>query len=141
VTVPANSLALLPLQGAMYQAIKADPGLDPLIGDRVYDEPPESASYPYVVIGEAVETPDNEVAAYASRVAATLHVWSAYQGFREALDIAGHLVRLFDHQPLTVPGRGVVAVRHEQTVTLRDPDSDLRHVVIRFAADTHPITT
>ena len=140
-TTPVNDLALLHVQGAMYQAIKADAGINLAIAGRVYDEVPESATYPYVTLGEGVETPDNEVAAYGSRVAATLHVWSAYRGFREALEIAGHLIRLFDHQALPVPNRGVVAVRHEQTVTLRDPDSDVRHVVVRFAIDTNPITT
>lgn len=135
---PPNELALLPIQGAMFARIKADAVLNAAIGGRVYDEVPENAVYPYVVLGEGVETPDNELAAYESRVAATLHVWSAYRGFRESLIIAGHLIRLFDHQPLVVAGRGVVAVRHEQTVTLRDPDSDVRHVVVRFAIDTYP---
>lgn len=135
-----NELALLPVQGAMYAAIKADAALNTAVGGRVYDEVPEAATYPYVVLGDAVETPDNEVAAFASRVAATLHVWSTYRGFRQALDIAGHLIRVFDRQPLTVPGRGVVAVRHEQTITMRDPDSDVRHVAVRFAVETHPNT-
>lgn len=140
-TTPPNSLALLPLQGAMFARIKADVPLNTAVGGRVYDEVPEAATYPYVVLGEGVETPDNEVAAFASRVAATLHVWSSYRGFREALDLAGHLIRLFDRQPLTVPGRNVVAVRHEQTITMRDPDSDVRHVVVRFGVETNPDTT
>lgn len=135
-----NSLALLPVQGAMYARIRADATLNAAIGGRVYDEVPEGAVYPYVVIGDGVETPDNEVAAFASRVAATLHVWSAYRGFRQALDIADHLIRVFDRQPLAVPGRDLVAVRHEQTITLRDPDSDVRHVVVRFAVETNPNT-
>lgn len=139
-TTPPNELALLPVQGAMFARIKADAVLNAAIGGRVYDEPPEGAAYPYVVLGDGVETPDNEVAAFASRVAATLHVWSAYRGFREALVIAGHLIRVLDRQPLVVEGRGVVAVRHEQTITLRDPDSDVRHVVVRFAVDTYPNT-
>lgn len=137
-TTPVNGLALLPVQGAMFARIKADAALNTAIGGRVYDEVPENAVYPYVVLGEGVETPDNELAAYESRVAETLHVWSAYRGFAEALTIAGHLIRVFDHQPLAVPGRGLVAVRHEQTVTMRDPDSDVRHAVVRFAVDTYP---
>jgi hypothetical protein len=139
-TTPVNGLALLPVQGAMFARIKADAALNTAIGGRVYDDVPENAAYPYVVFGEGVETPDNEVAAYESRVAATLHVWSGYRGFREALVIAGHLIRVFDRQPLVVEGRDLIAVRHEQTITMRDPDSDVRHVVVRFAVVTNPNT-
>lgn len=135
-----NSLAALPIQGAMFARIKGDATLNAAIGGRVHDDVPETAVYPYVVLGEAVETPDNEVAAFGSRVVTTLHVWSAYRGFKEALEIAGHLVRLFDRQPLTVAGRELIAVRHEQTITMRDPDSDVRHVAVRFAVETNPDT-
>lgn len=137
-TTPANDTALLALQGAVLARLLADLDLAELVGDRVYDEVPEGTPKPYISIGDAVETPDNELAAFGSRVAHSLHVWSAYGGYAESLGIVARLMRLLDHQPLTVPGRGVVAVRHEQTVTMRDPDPDVRHVVVRFAFDTYP---
>lgn len=134
----ANSSALLPLQGAIYALLQGDPGLGLDIGDRVYDEVPESAARPYVTIGDAVETPANDVAAFGSRVVETLHVWSDYLGFAQALTVADHLIRLLDHQALEVPGRGLVYAHHEQTITLRDPDPDVRHVAVRFAFETYP---
>lgn len=139
-TTPANTAALLSLQGAIRARLLGDSALAAEVAGRVYDEVPEGAPKPYLSIGDAVETPDNELAAFGSRVAHSVHVWSGYAGFAEALRIAGHLVRLLDHQPLTVPGRGLVAARHEQTITMRDPDPDVRHVVVRFAFDTYPTT-
>lgn len=135
----ANTTALGALQAAIYARLKADPALTAAVSG-VWDEPPEGAAYPYVVIGDAVETPDNNLAAFGSRVVATLHVWSSYRGFSQANTIAGHLMRLLDHQPLTVAGRGLIAARHEQTITMRDPDTDVRHVAVRFAFETYPTT-
>jgi hypothetical protein len=69
----------------------------------------------------------------------TLHIWSDYGGFAEALGIVRHLMRVIDHQPIAVPGRQLVYAHHEQTVTMRDPDPDVRHVSVRFAFETNPI--
>jgi hypothetical protein len=134
----ANDSALLDLQGALWANLQADAALAVDVGDRIYDEVPEDAARPYVTLGEAVETPANDVAAFGSRIAATLHIWSDYGGFAEALGIARHLVRVLDHQQLLVPGRALVLAHHEQTITMRDPDPDVRHVAVRFAFETYP---
>lgn len=132
-----NETALLPVQAGIYSVLTGDAQLTALVGvDGVLDDVPEPKPYPYVVIGEAVETPDNVHGAFGSRVAATLHVWSEHRGYSEALDIAGHLMRLLDHQDVPIPDRGLIACRHEQTITMRDPDPDVRHVVVRFSFDT-----
>jgi hypothetical protein len=131
----ANETALLAVQAAVFNTLNGDTALSALAG--VHDHVPEGETYPYVVVGEGVETPDNTHDNFGSRVAATLHIWSHYRGYAEALQILGHLMRLLDHQDLEVLGRGFVACRHDQTVTMRDPDPDVRHVVVRFAFDTY----
>lgn len=125
-----NADVLLPVQRALFARLTDE------LTCGVHDLVPEGATYPYVVIGEATDTPDNSHDRYGHDSTVTLHVWSTYHGTAEALGIAGELIGLLDHQPLTVTGFDTVAVRHRQTVVMRDPDADLRHAVVRFAITT-----
>lgn len=131
----ANSSPLWPIQTALYARLSADATLDGRISG-VFDHVPETQTFPYVVVGEATVTSQGAHDRFGARATVTCHVWSAYHGFSEALAIADDLVRLIDHQPLALDGHHTVAVRLEQTITMRDPDTDLRHVAVRFAIET-----
>jgi hypothetical protein len=124
--------AALPLQRAIYARLAGDEDLTALVG--VYDEVPEGAAYPYVVLGDTVETPDEEHGRGGLVVMHTLHIWSKYRGFTEALNILGHVNRLLHRQPLTVAGFTDVSIAHDYSATLRDPDPQIRHVPARYRA-------
>jgi hypothetical protein len=126
---------LYPLQVAMYQRMVGDPDLSSRV-TGIFDEVPEGQQKPYVVLGEAFETPRNNHGQFGRTTVASLHIWSSHAGFSEALNIQNSIMELFDHQPLTVDGQHVVAVRYEFSQTLRDPDPDIRHVVLRFRVTT-----
>jgi hypothetical protein len=131
----ANSSALLAVQGAIYDELTSDLELAGLAG--VYDDVPEAVAYPYVVIGEGVETPSNNHSDFGSRVSATLHVFSEYRGYAEVNAIVNRLMTLLDHNyDIAIPGRLLVAIRHEQTVLMHDSDPDVRHAVVRFSFET-----
>lgn len=135
--MPPNDDVLAPIQQAMHTRMTGDAALTGRV-TGVFDEVPSGQDYPYVVHGEHTSTGQGEGAhdRYGRRSTVTLHVWSAYHGTREMLAVVGDLLRLFDLQPLTVDGHRVLSVRQEQTVTMRDPDRDLRHAAVRFAVTT-----
>lgn len=133
-----NIDVLGPLQQAVHQLLTGDAQLMADV-TGVLDHVPDGQAFPYVVVGEATATPQGAHDRYGRRVTETLHVWSAYHGWAETLTVVGHLVRLLDHQAVTVAGHHLVAVRHEQTVTMRDPDADLRHAAVRFAFETEHV--
>ncbi|MGW2547493.1 DUF3168 domain-containing protein, partial [Kitasatospora sp. NPDC001574] len=68
-----------PLQAALYTALTADEQLTAMV-TGVFDYVPEDTAYPYVVLGEAIETPHNTHDRYGRQTAITLHVWSQYRG-------------------------------------------------------------
>lgn len=129
---PVASGTLSPLQAALHARLTADAQLAGLIGRRVYDDVPEDARFPYVSLGEDFELPDDDHGGLGAEVTVTLHVWSKYRGWAEALAVAGRIQALLHRQPLTVAGRRVISVKHEQTSKLRDPDPTIRHVPIRL---------
>lgn len=120
------------IQTAIFERLAADDEL----GAAVFDHVPEGAPYPYVVIGEAIETPNNWHGGHGRDTTVNLHVWSRQRGFSEANRIADRITQLLDHQPMTVPGHAVISVRHEFSQTLRDTDPEIRHVPIRFRITT-----
>lgn len=128
--------AATPAAAAVQAAVYAAASGAGVAGGRVYDYVPEPATYPYVSVGEAIETPDNSHGEFGRSVLITVHVWSIYRGFAEALGIARQLVELLDHRPLTPAGHAAVAVRFEQLQTLRDPDPQVRHVPVQFRVIT-----
>jgi hypothetical protein len=130
-----NADVLWPAQVSIYTKLTGDATLAGKVSG-VFDHVPESQAFPYVVVGEATSTPQGAHDRFGARTTVTLHVWSAYHGFSEALAVVDDLMRLLDHQTLAIGGHHTVAVRHQQTVTMRDPDADLRHVAVRFAIET-----
>lgn len=133
-TAPAP---MLPVQQALYTRLTDDAALmDTVTG--VYDYVPETAPYPFVVIGEATETPDNRHGAFGRQTVVTLHVWSKYRGYSQALAIGTIVTGLLDHQPLTITGLDWIATRFEFSQTLTDPEppGDLRHLVLRYRVVT-----
>ncbi|MGM1079701.1 DUF3168 domain-containing protein [Streptomyces sp. H28] len=129
-SAPAPMLAV---QSAVYARLKGDAALMGMISG-VYDYVPETAAYPFVVIGEALETPDNRHGGFGRQTVITLHVWSRYQGYAQVLRIGARVTELLDHQPLTIPGLSWIATRFEFSQTLTDPEppGDIRHLVLRY---------
>lgn len=132
---PRKSVAA-PIQAAAYERMSVDEALLTLASGGVYDEVPEIVVYPYVVLGEAIEMPDNSHSNFGAKTDVAFHIWSDYRGYLEANTIAGRLVELFDHVPLTIVGHRVVAVRFKQNTPMRDPNPSLRHVIVRFQVVT-----
>lgn len=133
----APPVAMLLVQGALYQRMAASTELMALV-TGVHDQVPEPAPYPYVVLGESTETPDNRLDGLGRQTTHTLHIWSQYAGYAQALQILAVVVDLFDHQPLTVPGLHHVNTLYEFSQTLTDPEppGNIRHVPVRFRVRT-----
>lgn len=127
--------AAQPVQVAMFAVLSADPVLSGM-GVGVYDDVPEGAPFPYVVIGECMETPGGSHGRFGMEVVPTIHVWSAYRGNAEVAAIADRVVALFHQRPLEIAGHDHISTRFEYRQTLRDPVQRLRHVPVRFRIET-----
>ncbi|QVQ55060.1 DUF3168 domain-containing protein [Spiractinospora alimapuensis] len=126
------------IQAALYQRLTAE---DAALGAAVYDYVPEkdAASWPYVTLGEAIETPANSHSFIGRDTTITVHVWSRYRGFAEANAVANRVTALLDHRPAELDvgdGQYVTSLRFEFGQTLRDEDPEVRHVVARFRIRT-----
>jgi hypothetical protein len=102
-----------------------------IAGGRVYDQPPQEAVFPYVTIGEVFPAPFRTHSRDGEELLHTIHVWSRYNGFAEAIGIAEAIKPLLDNTDFETTSFHGVALR-EGTVWLRDPDGITRHGALDF---------
>lgn len=119
------------IQAALYNRLVSDSTLMGMI-TGVFDHVPEDEIHPYVTLGEGTEIPDNALSELGKENTQTLHAWVRERGTKTGQDILNRVSQLLDQQPLSVGGHHLVAVRFEYAETLRDPDPEIRHVVMRF---------
>lgn len=122
------------LQAGIYTLLSGDVTLSALA--NVYDGVPETAEPAWVVIGEAISTPDGVHGTEGRQTSATIHSWTRGDGFSPVNAIGARIVALLWHQhadldPL-VAGHKVWKVDHEFSQTMGDPEPHVRHRVDRF---------
>ena len=96
-------------------------------------------AFPYLVVGEKVESPDNRLASFGRSVGIQLHIHSRYRGSLEAARIAARVEYLFDQgqNRLSIPGWILNSLQLEMNEEFTE-DVDQRHRIVRFRARCQP---
>lgn len=135
-TTPASAA----LRAAVHDALVADATLIAALGGpKIYDEPPRTAAFPYVTLGEA------RIADYSTGSEAgqehqlTLHAWSRQGGHKEAHIIASALLQALDEAPLTLADHQLVNFRFSVADVRREADGRTYHARVAFRAVTEPV--
>jgi hypothetical protein len=132
-------VAAAALRAAIHAALSTHvPLLAALGGPKIYDEPPASASLPYVTLGEARVSDYSAGDDSSAEHQLTLHAWSRQGGHREAHIIAGTLLQALDDAPLAPEGHHLVNLRFTLADIRREADGRTYHAVVRFRAVTEP---
>lgn len=126
----------LALQKAVIAALKADAGVSALVGARVYDEPPQNVTFPYVRYGTDDLAPlrmsgdcvDDDIAfsveVHSRPVAGRVEAKRIAQAVREALD----------DQTLTVAGFTLEWLQYTTQAITRAADGETYVATIAFEA-------
>jgi hypothetical protein len=123
--------ALLPLQTAIYNRLSDDPALKTR-NIKTYDSVSGGALFPYITLGDdtvndwSTKTEDGEEMTH------TLHVWSQYNGKKEAKEIMDLVLQSITKEPLTISGFSVDFSRMEFMEVITDPDGITRHGIMRL---------
>ena len=128
------------LRAAVHDALISNVGLTSVLGgQKIYDEPPRSASFPYVTLGEARIADFSTGSEAAQEHQLTLHAWSRQGGHREAHIVTGALMQALDDAPLTLSGHHLVNLRFAVADVRREADGRTYHALVRFRAVTEQI--
>lgn len=124
----------LELQGVIVARLKDFPGLTALVANRVYDNVPPNASFPYVSWGPEQSISENADCISGFNISIQIDAWSRAVGLPEVKQIAEQVrLALHDYDP-ELTANALVSLQHNQTRTLRDPDGLTNHAVIEFTA-------
>ncbi len=128
------------IQKAMFAHLAADSGVIAELGDppRLYDEPPESAPFPYAVLGEA------RVDDYPGLPGGRAHdlriqIVSRHQGRKEVKRAVDAVSAALDDADFPIDGARLVNMRFVSAdISLRDA-SGLHTGTLRFRAATEAL--
>lgn len=121
-----------PLQQAVFTRLSTDATLVTTLGAAVYDNVPQSATFPYVAIGDITEGPNDTMGTTGRDITVTIHSWSRYVGMKQIKEIQNRIDVLLDRWAPTVTGWGAVQMLQEFFETMRDVDGITRHGVSRY---------
>lgn len=121
-----------PILKQVHSALKGNAALVALV-TGIYDHVPQSQAYPYVAIGELVETEFNtDDAKAAVQASLTIHVYSRKRGRKETHNIQAQIMATLHRATLTQAGFNFISVDHTQSQSFTDSDGITRHGVVEF---------
>lgn len=98
----------------------------------VYDDVPEGAAYPYVVMGEMTARDWSDKFEPGQEVYSTKHIWSKYKGKKEITEMGDAIVQALSKSPLDLaPNFRAVVDELDAHDLIIDIDGTTRHAILR----------
>jgi hypothetical protein len=121
-----------PLQGTIVPRLKQTAALAALIGDRVYDEVPAGATFPYINVGGGRVIGDDVDCAAISEVFFQIHAWARPPSARATVNKIAGAIRDAMAAPIVLAGFDVQIQDFQQIQRLDDPDGLTQHAMVEF---------
>jgi hypothetical protein len=118
------------LQTAVFSALSAAPP----IGAPVYDRVPEDAPYPQIEIIGGMSRTWRYAAIWGEQITVEIHVWSRYDGYKEARSLLAAIRQRLDEQDLPMSGVILVDIQYLNEDLMMDVDNMTRHGIVRLTA-------
>ncbi len=123
--------------------LKADSTFMDLISNRIYDEPNTNEQYPYVIVGDTIETTDNSLSynGYDTSINFTIKTKPAGLGFYTAKQILNAMNDVLNMKKFAMDGFVMNICKFDNMVT--DRDGDIRSILVRYQvlSDTNTLIT
>jgi hypothetical protein len=116
--------AMWECQTALYTALSTDSTFMTKIGSRLFDEPPTNQAFPYVTLGNMIETRNNKLLSKGFEVSARIDIYtkSGRLGYKPAKEIQVEVDRILNLKRFNLSGYNMVQCYLEATSTERDED-------------------
>jgi len=126
------------LQDAVVAALLADADVAAFVGDRVYDNVPTGATYPYVSLGPSQAVSDDAECITGEENFLQLDIWTQEGGSKRGAKVICVAVKKALHNAslaLAVPV-ALVLVEVEDMRVIGDPDEKVAHGIVSLKAIT-----
>jgi hypothetical protein len=119
------------VQTAIYTRLA---GYAPLMGvaTGIYDHAPQTATFPYVVVGDDTAVAFNTHSSVGGDHTVTVHTWSRERGRAQTKTMLRHIYDALNRYALTVSGATMIDCQCEHEQSFLDEDGLTRHGVARY---------
>jgi hypothetical protein len=134
------SAASWALQQAIFAVLASSDEVQAVAGDppRVFDAVPRGSTFPYIVIGDDIETDWSTQTSAGSSHLVTIHIWSRAAGRRETRLAAQAVIDTLDGADVTLDGQALIDLRWLDSQSSRESDGETVHAKLRFRALLEP---
>ena len=126
------------LQQAVFAVLTASDAVREIADDRIFDAVPRDAAFPYIVIGDDVETNAGTATDAGTEHVLAVHVWSRAGGRKEIKLAADAVRQCLDTTAPALSGHTLVDLRYLSADFARESDGETFHATLRFRAVTEP---
>lgn len=130
--------AALELQKAIFAALKADPAVSAIVGNRIHDHAPANVAFPYLTFGRTSSFDWSTGTEIGTEHLFTIHVWSKAKGKSETLELMGRVEEILRDGSLTPQGHHLVNLTPDFAESRFDEELSLHHGLLRYRAVTEP---
>lgn len=125
----ATFTAASDIQNAVYDLLSGNAPFMALIPGGILDNEDVTTikTFPYITLGEITESLFDTFTRNGFQVEQRIHIWSKYNGKKEALTILAAMNALLHYANITVPNHGLVYFRYNRGVYV--PEFGIRHYV------------
>lgn len=123
------------LQKLIFDALRATPGLNSMIGGRVYDQVPETPKFPYLSFGPYDFVSDDADCIVSGDHTLQIDIWSRGVGRVEAKQITDATRRILHGYDGDMGEYGLVEMRVDLARVIGDPDVLTSHGIIQITAN------
>ena len=100
---------------------------------KVFDNLPEQAEFPYIVMGEVSGRDWSDKFEPGQEVFSTVHIWSQYPGRKEAAEMQDAILQALTSSPLDLgPGFYTARGALDMSEMIMDIDGTTRHGIVRM---------
>jgi len=122
-------------QKSLYTALSGDTAFMTKIGSRLYDEPPTDESYPYVVLGNMIESRWNKISSIGYQVTAVISIYtkSGRLGYKTSKEILQEMNRVLNRKKFNMATLKMVQCFYDTSDTERDEDKRIinaRYIIL-----------
>lgn len=122
--------ALWPLQQAIYRRLSSD--LVPAAVTGVYDVVATEHTFPYITVGEPNLLPFETKNNYSEEISFVVHVWSIYNGKKEAYGILNQINQAIA-KGLSIEGPfSLLKIQKPSMQVIDDANPRIKHGIARF---------
>ncbi|MCB5412252.1 DUF3168 domain-containing protein [Pseudogemmobacter faecipullorum] len=124
------------LQIALIDALRASAGVTASLGQRIWDNAPAEASYPYLTLGPAQELDDSAECIDGSECFQQIDIWTQEDGSQlGAKQICGAVKKALHGVDLALSGGfTLVLIEVDSLRVVGDPDEKIAHGIVNVRA-------